>query len=860
MTQEIIYTSAPEGLKPGSHGFCTVISTSGMARNLAMKLESMSAYRHAFPPHTTAARFNPVNYSHLKIQIGGRGYHVLSRIADAGQDYTQRSNKLAHHVALDQSEIIPVGPAAILATEGFSCTQWDGKVQLVPPRKVPAPPIAPSGPCQAWKQVSGDAGWAGVVANQLLTNADKPVSVIFPKGTDTLSLVCEVFSLLPEDKRWRTTFSTYFTKLPAGLDCQLRFVLDETGEATALRRHPHALVIDLAKPATVSENNPLISLARTGEIERPHPPVAPRPSTAAPAVSPHTHSPEDSVSLEITEEDLVSDKPPAPPESAAGVYHFPNPQAVTGGQQTPHTASWQARQQADFSNRKRRRTKIIYFVAGGSGLILLLLLTFLIGSWFGKNQQASVPSEEDKKTAPVTIATIEEAVPEPAAVETEEQSLPPVAPETSSSEETAKPPKAEMNSAKTKEPEPATPQPNPKKQEKHNPFQDPAFQKRVLALPEWEQKQTGDLRKSGKNEKWFPLAKLNLLPEESLLLEIIGGKTLLSNSNSDFEVVPDSRSNAPRNRWIIQYPLPPSSLEKNTTPIAELKLNEGILSFKWNSKNLHDDLLRYASLKLMVGDQSLICQLRNTIKTEPLQFGKGKDQQLLEINFPFEQLSTFKKIGYKVFIEIISCDSQKNGPVACQFMTDPPHILESQYKLIFPMDFNLDTDDSSLKAPPQFRVELSLEEKKKKEYTLLCKLYGAPKYLQSSFNEGYDIISAGEGQLWTSEYGDEVVNHRLGKDRESSIKKSLDEKRKQLNDVFKKLNNSNANNKNDLQKEYDKKEKDLKIATSMLSHYPEQRKFFEETFGPESTGCRIHYRLFLKLEDHEIDLYRSREN
>ncbi|MCA9020016.1 MAG: hypothetical protein KDA74_07745, partial [Planctomycetaceae bacterium] len=60
MTQEIIYTSAPEGLKPGSHGFCTVVSTSGMARNLAMKLESMSAYRHAFPPHTTAARFNPV--------------------------------------------------------------------------------------------------------------------------------------------------------------------------------------------------------------------------------------------------------------------------------------------------------------------------------------------------------------------------------------------------------------------------------------------------------------------------------------------------------------------------------------------------------------------------------------------------------------------------------------------------------------------------------------------------------------------------------------------------------------------------------------------------------------------------------
>ena len=42
MSQEILYTSAKQGLKPGSRGFCTVVSTEGMDANLAERLESRS--------------------------------------------------------------------------------------------------------------------------------------------------------------------------------------------------------------------------------------------------------------------------------------------------------------------------------------------------------------------------------------------------------------------------------------------------------------------------------------------------------------------------------------------------------------------------------------------------------------------------------------------------------------------------------------------------------------------------------------------------------------------------------------------------------------------------------------------------
>lgn len=80
MSHELIYTSAPRGLKPGSRGFCTVASTPGMTQPLADRLESLSGYRHAFAAHDSQAALNPVNYSHLIVAIAGRKQHVLSRI------------------------------------------------------------------------------------------------------------------------------------------------------------------------------------------------------------------------------------------------------------------------------------------------------------------------------------------------------------------------------------------------------------------------------------------------------------------------------------------------------------------------------------------------------------------------------------------------------------------------------------------------------------------------------------------------------------------------------------------------------------------------------------------------------------
>jgi len=55
MAYELIYTSVPRGLKPGSRGFSTVAFTEGMPANYVQTCEGLSGYTHVtgltFPGH-----------------------------------------------------------------------------------------------------------------------------------------------------------------------------------------------------------------------------------------------------------------------------------------------------------------------------------------------------------------------------------------------------------------------------------------------------------------------------------------------------------------------------------------------------------------------------------------------------------------------------------------------------------------------------------------------------------------------------------------------------------------------------------------------------------------------------------------
>lgn len=264
MSQELIYTSAPRGLKPGSRGFCTVVSTFGMPANLAQRLESLSGYRHVYGPQDAEAHLNPVDFSHLLLTVGGRPYHVLSRIADAGLDYSQRTNKLAHHVVLDVAERVPGGPAWLLRQPGFVETAFDGEPRVLQAGRKPPSGDETPGVCHHWARLTGDAGWGGALAEAAALG--RKTFLVFRPGMELLPLLAESFALLPPERRWAVTFSTYFTGLPPGVDCQVACVVPGSSEHARIHASRNALVIDLCVAMGPAPDSAHVAAGRSGDL------------------------------------------------------------------------------------------------------------------------------------------------------------------------------------------------------------------------------------------------------------------------------------------------------------------------------------------------------------------------------------------------------------------------------------------------------------------------------------------------------------------------------------------------------------------------------------------------------------------
>lgn len=265
MAYELIYTSVPRGLKPSSRGFSTVAFTEGMPANYVQTCEGLSGYTHLFPPQDPNYAHNPVAYSHYRFHLGGQPFSILSRVAAYGTDYSDRSNKLAHHVMTSDAERVAAGPAWAMTPTDFFATEWKQEPHLIKtPRRLCDLSITS---CRAdnWREIAGDAGWAGAIAQRFLNTPDQPVFIIFQAGQNLLPLVAEITSLLPEDKRWNCTFNTYFTAIPQGTDCFLRCCLPNAGALRMSRRAPDALVLDLTGPRqSLTETGSLIEAARTG--------------------------------------------------------------------------------------------------------------------------------------------------------------------------------------------------------------------------------------------------------------------------------------------------------------------------------------------------------------------------------------------------------------------------------------------------------------------------------------------------------------------------------------------------------------------------------------------------------------------
>jgi hypothetical protein len=157
MPQQLIYTSAPRGVVAGRSGHCTVARSAAMREALMLQLEKLSYYQHL---SLSGGQERPIHCCRL-LDIRGSRYHVLTRIQDAGLDFTGRTNFVAHHLVLTPEEVRQFASPPVILREWpgwvnswskepelFANEDWSTLANLSGGLRVPA---------VYWQQATGDA-------------------------------------------------------------------------------------------------------------------------------------------------------------------------------------------------------------------------------------------------------------------------------------------------------------------------------------------------------------------------------------------------------------------------------------------------------------------------------------------------------------------------------------------------------------------------------------------------------------------------------------------------------------------------------------------------------------------------------
>ena len=258
MIQELISTSAPRCLN-GNAGFGIVAQTRGMAPNVSLAVDALSGYTHIA---AAGSGKNPTVYLHAIRRTGGKSLHVVSRVADCGNDYSGRTNRIAHHLVIDEGYVrnLPGGPANLVAQNIFR-HNWSDKPGEIPPRNLHCQDVPPK-KCVIWERMTGDAGWGGIVAEH--AERVNPISIIFSPeqhNSEHLQvLIGEALALLPSQVRWRVTFSTYYMQSQETSSDKIQIKCVLSGSES--RQSPNTLMIDLRQRLAPVSAGKYVDLAR----------------------------------------------------------------------------------------------------------------------------------------------------------------------------------------------------------------------------------------------------------------------------------------------------------------------------------------------------------------------------------------------------------------------------------------------------------------------------------------------------------------------------------------------------------------------------------------------------------------------
>jgi len=199
MPLQLIFTSAPRGLVAGRSGYCTVARHRSIPDRLAQILESIGT------PHQ-----NPqgATFTFRIIEASNTNWFVLSRFVAHGLDYSQRDNRLAHHLIFTAEEATVLPPPAAIAYrwKGW-LNEWTKEPTWLTedPRPLTLENESALRPASTWREFSGTGAKAAWLVNEV-----GPTTLCLtqpPENKILLRLLAESAALLGHSA-WYATFTT----------------------------------------------------------------------------------------------------------------------------------------------------------------------------------------------------------------------------------------------------------------------------------------------------------------------------------------------------------------------------------------------------------------------------------------------------------------------------------------------------------------------------------------------------------------------------------------------------------------------------------------------------------------------------
>ncbi len=245
MAWQLVYTSAPRLLEAGRSGFGTVARHREVPPMVVAAVERFSQFSRQ--PGLDPDR---VVSAHRVVVEGGRSYHVLSCIRDAGADYTGRTNHVAHHLIAEEHEVAGLACSSADVLLGMAwLPRWDQLplwLEGAETVSLGGFPAVGSAAGVHWERFCGDGMKAW-----LLVSGDvaRRGWLVLPDRLTSLGLLADALSLHP-GRGWGVSFTTSLQ--PSDERGSLSWLGVEAG--SPVRDYSDALpVLDLTAPHRLPE-------------------------------------------------------------------------------------------------------------------------------------------------------------------------------------------------------------------------------------------------------------------------------------------------------------------------------------------------------------------------------------------------------------------------------------------------------------------------------------------------------------------------------------------------------------------------------------------------------------------------------